>query len=388
MCQFGAEHLSETGTTDVVAVRHARWCVDEVTHIHGLLAGLAEIEGVARLDELWPNLRAAVDWACATEDRRLARALVSPVAAEVYLRSRSEIGDWAERILAITPADDEELTVFGLTWAARRYMRNLDIEGYERLVGRYGEPDHPMIRYARAFLSDDYEGRAESASKSVTELRRRGDHYIADVNELVAVGLTMLMSGKLEEHDALVTALAERYRANGPPTCLQWALTYLGISASVQGRHHEATQYYEEAAGVDVPDRTHTLKNPLEARAALRRGDRSRAFEILRSYIDELLDNDNIYIGKYACIEFIKMMVKVDRLPEAARILGFLESTGSRDAPALGSLVAGDAGRITGDAEHDPTHEQAIVNERAIGRDLDDRRALTFMRDVLAGLED
>ena len=72
MRQFGAEHLSETGTTDVIAARHAQWCLDEVTHIRELLAGPAEIEGVARLDELWPNLRAAVDWACATEDRRLA----------------------------------------------------------------------------------------------------------------------------------------------------------------------------------------------------------------------------------------------------------------------------------------------------------------------------
>ena len=216
MRQFGAEHLSETGTTDVIAARHAQWCLDEVTAIHALLAGPAEIEGVARLDELWPNLRAAVDWACATDDRRLARDLVAPVAAEVYLRSRSEIGDWAERILTITPPDDEELIVFGLTWAARRYMRKLDTEGYERLVGRYGEPDHPMIRYARGFLDNDYQLRAESAAQSLVELRRRGEHYIADLNELVALGLTLLMSGRLEEHDALVTALVERYRVARP----------------------------------------------------------------------------------------------------------------------------------------------------------------------------
>jgi predicted ATPase len=382
MRQFAAEHLSETGTTDLVAARHAHWCLDEVTRIREYLAGQREIEGVARLDELWPNLRAAFDWACATEDRRLAHALVAPVAAEVYLRSRSEIGDWAERILAITPPDDEELLVFGLTWAARRYMRNLDRAGYEHLVGRYGEPDHPMIRYARAFLYDDYALRAESASMSVIELRQRGEHYIADVNELVAVGLTLLMSGQLDEHDALVSALAERYRAHGPPTCLQWALSYLGISASVQGRHHEAAQFYEEAAGVDVPDRTHTLKNPLEARDALRRGDRTRAFEMFRSYIDELLENDNIYIGKFACIEFVRMMVRVDRLAEAARIVGFLESTGSLDVSALRSLVAGDAGRIAADAAHDTHHE------RTLGRDLDDRRALIFMRDVLGRLVD
>ena len=324
-----------------------------------------------------PNLRAAVDWACATEDRQLARALVGPVAAEVYLRSRSEIGDWAERILAITPADDEELILFGLTWAARRYMRMLDREGYGRLVGRYGEPDHPMIRYARAFLDNDYKGRAESAAQSVTELRRRGEHYIADLNELVAVGLTLLMSGRLEEHDALVTALVERYRVHGPPTALQWALTYLGISASVQGRHHDAAQFYEEATGVDIPDRTHTLKNPLEARAALRRGDRSRAFVLLRSYVDELLANDNVYIGKFACIEFVGMMVRVGRRAEAARVLGFLESSDSIDVSVLRSRFAGDAGEIAID------FEQGMEDERKLGRDLDDRRALTYMRDVL-----
>jgi hypothetical protein len=366
----------------VIAARHAQWCRDQVTHVHELLAGPAEIEGVARLDELWPNLRAAVDWACATDDRRLARALVGPVAAEVYMRSRSEIGDWAERILAITPPDDEDLLVFGLTWAARRYMRNRDRAGYERLVGRYGEPDHPMIRYARAFLDDDYKVMTESASQSVIELRRRGEHYVADLNELVALGLTLLVSGQLEEHDGLVSGLAERFRAQGPPTALQWALTYLGISASVQGRHHEASLFYDDAAAVAVPDRTHTLKNPLEARAALRRGDRSRAFEILRSYIAELLDNDNIYIGKYACTEFITMMVKVDRLPEAARILGFLESTDSLDVSALKALVAGDAGTIAAESGRDPNHE------RRVGRELDDRQALIFMRDVLSQLVD
>ena len=380
--QFGAEHLSETGMTDVIAARHAKWCLDEVTHIRELLAGPAEIQGVARLDELWPNLRAAVDWACATDDRRLAQSLVGPVATEVYTRSRSEIGDWAERILAITPPDDEELIVFGLTWAARRYMRNRDINGYERLVGRYGEPDHPMIRYARAFLSDDYRLMAESAPRAMAELRRQGEHYVANLFEIAAMALTLLINGQLEEHDALVTALEARYRAQGPPTCLQWALTFLGTSASVQGRHHEAWQFYEDAASVDVPDRTNTLKHPLEARAALRRGDRSRAFQVLRSYIDELLENDNMHVAEIACIQFIGMMVKVDRLPEAARILGFLESTSSPDVPALRPLIVSDAGRIAANSEHDTDHE------RAIGSDLDDRHALTYMRDVLDRLVD
>jgi predicted ATPase/DNA-binding SARP family transcriptional activator len=382
MRQFGAEHLSETGSTDVIAARHARWCLDEVTNIRELLAGPAEIEAVTRLDELWPNLRGAVDWACATEDRQLVHALVAPVAAEVYMRSRSEIGDWAERLLVMTPPDDEELIVFGLTWAARRYMRNRDLEGYERLVGRYGEPDHPRVSYARAFLRDDHALMLETATRATAELRRQGDEYIADANELVAVGLTLLMSGRVEEHDALVTALAERYREQGPPTLLQWALTYLGISASVQGRHLESAQFYEEAADVDVPDRTNTLKHPLEARAAFRRGERSRAFGILRAYVEDLLDNDNVYVGKFACIEFVRMMITADRRPEAARILGFLESTGSLEVSSLSSRLPVDTERTAADQAPDTDHE------RAIGRSLDDRRALMFIGDVLDRLVD
>lgn len=378
MRQFGAEHLSESGHTDLMAERHARWCLDRVTHIGGLLAGHAEIEGVARLGELWPNLRAAVDWACTTRDRRLAHALVRPVVAEIYLRSQSEIGVWAERILAMTPPDDDELILFGLIWAGRRYMRNMDREGYERLVRRYGEPDHPMIRYARGFLHSNYEEMARWAPLALAELRHQGDDYVADRFELAGVGITLLLTGRLEDHDTLVAALAERYRAQGPPTCLNWALTYLGTSASAQGKDHLAWQYFDDAAKVAVPARTHTQRNPVEARAALRRGDRSRAFETLRSYIEEILEHDNMFMAKIACVEFINMTAAVESWAAAARMLDYLESSGAfGDAPALRTSVADTAMTITANIERSPGHEPSP------GRDLDDRQALAYMRDIL-----
>ncbi|MGH9214277.1 MAG: AfsR/SARP family transcriptional regulator, partial [Acidimicrobiales bacterium] len=340
MRQFAAEHLSDSGDTDLIAGRQAQWCLDRVTHIRGLLTGRDEIEGVARLGELWPNLRAAVDWACATRNRGLAHTLARPVVAEIYLRSQSEIGDWAERILDLTPPDDEALVVFGVTWAARRYMRTMDQEGYERLVGRYGEPDHPMIHYARGFLYSDYAAMARWAPRVLADLRERGEDYVAGLFEIAAMAPTLLMVGHLEEHDALVAALVERYRAQGPPTCLSWALTMLGTSASLRGQHHQALQLLDEAAGVAVPDRTHSMRNPVEARAALRRGHRPRAFRILRSYVDELLDHDNMHVAWVACVEFVDMMAKVDRRPEAARVLGYLETTGQFGAPSFRALVA------------------------------------------------
>ncbi len=131
--QFAAALLREQGGTDLAAGRHARWCLREVTGLGGLLTGPGEPEGVARLHELWPNLRGAVAWACAVGDPRLADALVRPVVTELALRGRQEIGDWAGRILDLVPPDDEDLRAFWLLWAAERYVQNGNPDGYDAL---------------------------------------------------------------------------------------------------------------------------------------------------------------------------------------------------------------------------------------------------------------
>lgn len=376
MRQFGAEHLLDTGQTDLVAQRHAQWYLDKVTHIHQLLAGPEEIEGVARLGELWANLRAAVDWACATDDRRLAHALVRPIVAEVLLRIHSEIGDWVERILAMTPPDDEELIVFGLTWAAHRYTLNQDHDAYERLAHRYGEPDHPLVRYARAFLYEDTEALLQWGPLAAAALRSQGDDYLAALPEMGGAD-ALANLGRFEEHEAVFAALVDRYRADGPPTWLMWTLTTLGYSALFQGRHEWAAQLFDEVAGIDVPAGTLSMNKPIEARAALRRGNRSQAFRILRDHMEELLDIDDMFRARLACVEFINLMVEVRRPADAARMLGNLETANLRDGSFVRTLVADAVSAIA--ADPDPTLDQ----ERAVGRDLDDRQALLDMRNVL-----
>ena len=97
-----------------------------------MLVGPAETEGVARLAELWPNLRAGFDWACATGDRELADALVRPIVGEVNLRQQTEISDWAERILALTPPADEDDVAFWLVCVTYRCKQGGDHDRYER----------------------------------------------------------------------------------------------------------------------------------------------------------------------------------------------------------------------------------------------------------------
>ena len=124
------------------------------------------------------------------------------------------------------------------------------------------------------------------------------------------MGAALLFSGQVREGDATVTALADRYREHGPPTLLHLSLMLLGYSSSVQGRPGRADQLFAEAAAVQVPERTQSPGRSIAARTAFGRGQRSRAFRILSSYIDELIGTGNMQAICVTCVEFVNMMVR------------------------------------------------------------------------------
>ncbi|MGI9623271.1 MAG: AfsR/SARP family transcriptional regulator, partial [Acidimicrobiales bacterium] len=166
MRQFGDERLFENGETSWITERHARWCSQELTDTGQLLTGMREIEGVAQLDELWPNLRAAFDWACTNEHLELATSLLRPVSMEVFFRSRSEVGDWAERLLTISSPKEPEVIIELLATAGTRYIRNRDTGAFAALVERCGNADDPRIAFVIAQLADDHEGVARLAPQA------------------------------------------------------------------------------------------------------------------------------------------------------------------------------------------------------------------------------
>jgi predicted ATPase/DNA-binding SARP family transcriptional activator len=364
--QFAAEALAEAGQTHRASAAHARWCRDRAAAINRLLAGPAEVEGVARLDEHWPNHRAAFEWACASGDRDLACALVRPVASEVPFRSRAEVGDWAERLLALAP----ELAPLALGVAAQRYRLSHDGAAYERLVARYGEPDHPAVRRARAAVYDDWDALARYAPAALADLRRHGDDDLAEHAE-VDIGAALLFRGHFAEHDALVVRLAERYRLQGPPTLYNWTLMLLGYSAAGQGRSEEAERLFDAAVDVEVPPRTHSPNRTVEARVAFRRGDRPRAFRVLRAHVEDLLDSDNMQGACVASVEFVSMLARSGRLAEAEPVLAYLKGSGLLDAPVWRAQLA-------------PVLPLPTCGGAA---ELDDRGALEYMLAVLGGRE-
>ncbi|WP_344505665.1 BTAD domain-containing putative transcriptional regulator [Dactylosporangium maewongense] len=368
MRQFAAERLRERGHTDLVAARHAQWCVGAVGAVHRLLTGPDEALGVARLAELWPDLRSAVVRARTTADVALADALVRPLVTELPLRGRQELGDWAEHILDLTTAHDGDLRAFWLLWAAERHTQQADPEAYRRLADRYAAPDLPLCRWASAYATGDGPGLRECLPDAVGALHRQDEPYLAAFLSMTSAG-PLLGIGRFAEVDAAVGALTDRHRAAGPPTLLHWALQTLAYSAAFQGRSDDSSRYFDEAARVDVPAGTLSANATAEARSAFRRGERQRALRLLLSYVDELLDTANVVAASVVCIEFVNMTAALGLLAEASRMYGYLASANDFGAMAARTLV--------------PMAPALTVDAAAR---VDDRTALLYMREVLTGL--
>ncbi len=370
---FASEQLAARGHLEAVAGRHARWCRDEVASIGGLLKGHGEVEGVARLAELWPNLRTAVNWACASQDPVLADALVRPIAVEVDLRRQAEIGHWAERILDLTAPEDEARVVFWLLWAGHRLAQAGDHQAYEALVRRHGHDDHPLVRFNDAYLAEVGEDSHASSPAAIAWLREHGEDLAADLIEVSGVASSLMTLQRFAELDELSADMAARHRLHGPPTLRYFALGMQGYAAQYQGRHEEAAGFFAEAEATELPVGTYRVIQTATARMAFEQGDRSRAYRTLRDNIDGLLDTDYTDVTRMVAVEFITMMGAIDRLAEAAQVLTYLDTTGDYGTLARDQLVADTVRRI--DADPDLADDQ--------GRRLDAHGALIVMRDVL-----
>lgn len=230
----------------------------------------------------------------------------------------------------------------------------------------------PLSRYASAYVSGDSEGLSRCLPDAVADLRRQDEKYLAAFLEMTSSG-PLLGIGRFEQVDTSVTALADRYRVHGPPTLLHWALQTLAYSASFQGSPDDAGRYFDEAARVDLPAGTLSANKSTEARSAFRRGEQQRAFQLLRSHIDELIDTDNVIAASVVCIEFITMMAAIDRIAEAAHMLGYLKTANDFGALAARTLVAEASSKIG-------------ARPDSAAPALDDRAALVYMRDVLVEL--
>jgi predicted ATPase/DNA-binding SARP family transcriptional activator len=374
--QFAREALAGRGDGGDVAARHAGWCRDQTAEIGRLLAGNGEIEGVARLAELWADLRAAVDRACTTRDIDLADALVHPVAAEISLRRQVEIGDWAERILDLTPPEDEARIVYWMLWAGHRRAQADAPEEYDALIRRHGYAEHPVIRFNHTYMANVGTDSLAVSLAAIDWLREHGENHAANLLEVSGVAASLIVLQRFDELASVAAGLVERHSRHGPPMLHYFALGMQGYAAQYRGRDEDARRLFEEAERLALPGGTYRVLQTAQARLTFEHGDRTRAYRILRDNIEVLLDSDYTDVTRMVAVEFIPMMAVVDRLEDAARVLPYLDTTGDFATMARDNLIADPVRRI----ESDPT---SVAHLNA---DPDPRAALIHMRDVLEEL--
>ena len=336
--QYAAQTLTDSGETEEAQRRHGDWCMREVLQVHRLLTGPHEVVGVDRLETLWPELRTAVERCLASGQLREVVDLIEPVAGEVLLRSRQEIGAWAERVLESCDGD-RELTVFGLVWAAHRHALAQSPEAYDRLVQEHPEPDSPLVRHGRAFAHEDWEALLHLVPEAMAERRRRGQPFLAELMETDILA-AYLNIGRFSELEQLAPLLTERYRTHGPPTLLNWTLMLHGYGAAFQGDHDRADHLFEQAAQIEVPARTHTPTTAVAARVAFRRGETQKAYALLLHHVEDLLDTGNMQGVGVAAVELVRMMHHAGKMEEVTELLAYLANSPLLENPFFRGLLS------------------------------------------------
>jgi len=199
----------------------------------------------------------------------------------------------------------------------------------------------------------------------------------------IFVGGNMLEVNNLAEAATYIDGLTERFRdQSAPPTYMNWALYLAGATAAMRGENKRAETLYLAATSIDIPPRTNSPNETLAARQAFNDGHPERAFSILRSYVDELLDVGNHSGVVLVSLEFVNMTSSLDQLESTATIVGHLRSAGFLRDPntGLAALIADAATRV----DNNPTTR--AIAEQAESQDLDPRDTLRVIRDTLDDL--
>ena len=383
MREFSVELMAAEGIADAVAARHAAYVAAEVAEIGGALLSLDEIDAAARLAELWPNVRAAVEWALAVDDQNLVASIIHPIALQLFVRrGYGEVCGWVERLLAMTTPADAELRALCLVWAALHYSMNQRRDQLRELLERYGDPDDVLVRHAHLLgVEDDAFAALDVAPLAAAEMRRRGEETYARLFEMFA-GAALMMAGRGDEATAALDETAAWFEVNGPPSIFSWTQFLLGSVAAFAGDHERTELYWTRAADVDVPPRTNSPSETLSARSAARQGRHREAARILRSYVDELLDVGNMAGVTMVGIEFVNLAVATGRLADAAVILGHFDVTGLLhvDGPGFKQMIT-DAVEMVAESP-----DAAAVRERVAAEGMDEAGALIHMRAVLDDL--
>ncbi len=144
MRAYARDRLTEHGQLDRLALRHAGWVAEQVTVLNEELLGTdwdAALAAVDAMEQLWPDLRAAVNFALGALSMELVARLLGGFSMEAMSREREELGEWLTLALQL-PAISEHpsaASLYGvaalLSWRAGRFAEMN--EQIEHAMGSY-----------------------------------------------------------------------------------------------------------------------------------------------------------------------------------------------------------------------------------------------------------
>ena len=373
--QFAAEQLSDTNEAGDVAARHAQWFSNEVARVGELLAGRDEIVGVARLDELWANVRAAQTWACEQRHADLAASFLKPIALELYWRGRSELTQWAERVLAIPGMVDHPRAVRCAGLAAGGYRWAQDRAGLESIDDRYGHLDRTTIDFQRVLLEQRWEDVMTAGEATALLWEEAGDHYLAQCTRFMAQS-ALLRLGRVPEYLKSMAGVATEADGLGQLSISRLAREGQALAAAVSGDHQGLTDMLAEAAAIETPPGTLTVVPLFGAFEVFGRGGQTKALNMMRETIRGFIEADAMFYAWLASGYFAAMMTRLDRTPNVARAVGFFE-TATSDIQGVRPLIAEADSYLA--SHRDETTRLEIKR----GVRMSHLEALTYMADAL-----
>ncbi|MGE4163958.1 MAG: BTAD domain-containing putative transcriptional regulator [Vicinamibacterales bacterium] len=213
---FAAAEAEASGELASLRRHHAERIADVLDELRPALRGPDEPVAVARLDELWAEVRTAVDTALTARDAQLAVRLLAGLGFEAVFRERGELVGWLDRALHLDGIEG--------------------VDGADELLGTAALADWGYGRFDPGL---------ERAQRAVALHRQRSTTITPDV--AAALPLHLSMRGDL---GATVDCLRNHVRSADDQT-VPYAATHLTICEAMglgfAGRSEEADRLLVDA---------------------------------------------------------------------------------------------------------------------------------------------
>ncbi|CAN5781701.1 hypothetical protein BH23CHL7_BH23CHL7_06910 [soil metagenome] len=223
---FAADALLRSGEEPAVRELHASYHLELVARVAEALDGADDLAAVAALEQVEPEIRAALEWAVGAGNAGLALDMAGRLGRYWWVRGRVREGvDWLERVLASDaaagPAVDRAALGRALYWAGV-------------LLDDVRRPDEARTRLESALALQQELGDERAVARTLNSL-----------------GVVARSQGQLEDAHALLADSLERKRRLGDESGIAATLTNLGIVADDRRDFDRAVDLLTEALAVD-----------------------------------------------------------------------------------------------------------------------------------------